>query len=114
MRNYFLRRAGFPQINRPAPRLSHTKKKRALRGVMKRLIRKTEKGSIAKVRRRYPGTASLRDTSSEGSVSSGGGSRSRKLHLKLQKNSDGETNLASTIKENSRSGSANLGDGKKI
>ena len=39
------------------------------------------KGSIAKVRRRYPGTASLRDTSSEGSVSSGGSSHKLKLKL---------------------------------
>jgi len=44
--------------------------------VKKKVIRKTIKGSIAKVRRRYPGTASasLQDTSSEDSVSSGCGS----------------------------------------
>ena len=46
----------------PPPRLSITKEKRALRWVMKRLIKKTAKGSIAKVRRGYPGTASLRGT----------------------------------------------------
>jgi len=55
-------------------RLTITKEKEVLRGVTEKLIRKTTKGSVGKIHRHYPGTASLRDMSSEGSVSSGGGS----------------------------------------
>ena len=54
-----------------------------LRGVKKTRILKTGKGSVAKVRRHYPGTASLRVTSSDGSVSSVG--VSAKLKLKAAK-----------------------------
>jgi len=45
-------------------------KKKVLRGLKKKLIQKNAKGFIARVRRRYPGTASLRDTSSERSITS--------------------------------------------
>ncbi len=65
-----------------SPRMSLAREKKVLRDVKKKII-KTAKGSIAKVRRRYPGTAYLRDTSSEGSVSSGGGS-SRSTGKKLK------------------------------
>ena len=61
-------------VKPPAPRLSLVNEKKVLRRLKKKAITKTAKGSIAKVRRRYPGTASLRDTSSEGSVSSRGSS----------------------------------------
>ena len=67
-----------------SPRMSLAREKKVLRDVKKKKIIKTAKGSIAKVRRRYPGTASLRDTSSEGSVSSGGGS-SRSTGKKLKR-----------------------------
>ena len=83
------------------------KEKKALRKVKKRLVCKTAKGSIAKVRRRYPGTASLRDTSSEGSVSSGAGSHRssgpRKLKLK-----QGANLVGNLVDANSGSAKANL------
>ena len=83
------------------------KEKEALRKVKKRLVRKTTKGSIAKVLRRHPGTAPLRDTSSEGSVSFGAGSHRssgpRKLKLKQRANLVG--NL---VDANSGSAKANL------
>ncbi len=61
-------------VKPPAPRLSLANERKVLRRLKKKAITKTVQGSIAKVRRRYPGTASLRDTSSEGSVSSRGSS----------------------------------------
>ena len=71
----------------PSPRMTPAREKKVLRRVKKTKILKTAKGSIAKVRRNFPGTASLRDTSSEGSVSSGrvsiGSSGSRKTKTKL-------------------------------
>ena len=85
----------------PAPHLSLVNEKKILRRLKKKAITKTAKGSIAKVRRRYPGTASLRDTSSEGSVSSRGSSsgsregRSDKIlagsGLEKRKSSEGAT-----------------------
>ena len=80
----------------PSPRMTLAREEKVLRQVKKKKILKTAKGSIAKVRRRYPGTASLRDTSSEGSVSSRGSSGIRsKLKLKLVP----KTNLAPTDNE---------------
>ena len=97
------------------PRLTIAKEKKALRDVMKRLIRKTEKGSIAKVRRRHPGTASLHDTSSESSGSShgggprGDGSRGGSLNkkLNLKKTLGKETNSDVTVTESMNDAESN-------
>ena len=76
-----------------SPRLSLANERKVLRRLKKKAITKTAKGSIAKVRRRYPGTSSLCDTSSEGSVSSG---RSRKLKLQLGAKLDGNLGNANS------------------
>jgi len=73
-----------------SPRLSLASERKALRRLKKKAITKTVQGSITKVRRRYPGTASLRDTSSEGSISSNGDS----AKLKLKVGTGRKSNLA--------------------
>ena len=85
----------------PSPRMTLAREKKVLRRLKKTKIRKTEKGSVAKVRRRYPGTASLRDTSSEGSVSASSGRVSVQVKLKSK---------AAKLVDNANSG----GDGNKL